>query len=116
MFTVLCIRFPFPEFLWGHVVKLRKFPVEEAQIVVADLLCDLVNGKVGVSQVKTGLAHFLQDDQLFEGTSGLLFNKSAEVVRVEAEVISSALQGDGQIVCFQIIQNIHDLPLALGLW
>ena len=113
---ILCVRFSLPEFLRGHVVKLRKFPIEESQIVVADLLCNLVNREVGVGQIKAGLAHFLQDDQLFERPSGFLFDESTEIIGMEAEVIGSALQGDGQIVFFQIIQNVHDLPLAFGLW
>ena len=112
---ILCVRFSLSEFLRGHVVKLRKFPIEESQIVVADLLCDLVDREICIRQIKAGLTHFLQDDQLFERPSGFLFDESTEIIGMEAEVIGSALQGDSQVIRFQIIQNIHDLPLAFGL-
>ena len=71
--------------------------------------------EICIRQIKAGLTHFLQDDQLFERPSGFLFDESTEIIGMEAEVIGSALQGDSQVIRFQIIQNIHDLPLAFGL-
>ena len=98
------------------MIKLSELPVEKTKIVIADLLCDFVDGEICIRQIKAGLAHFLQDDQFFEGAPGFLFDESTEIIGMEAKMVGGALQGDGQIICFQIIQNIHDLPLAFGLW
>ena len=113
---ILCVSLPLPEFLWRHMIKLSELPVEKTKIVIADLLCDFVDGEICIRQIKAGLAHFLQDDQFFEGAPGFLFDESTEIIGMEAKMVGGALQGNGQIVCFQIIQNIHDLPLTFGLW
>ena len=98
------------------MIKLSELPVEKTKIVIADLLCDFVDGEICIRQIKAGLAHFLQDDQFFEGAPGFFFNEGAEIIGMEAKMVGGALQGNSQIICFQIIQNIHDLPLAFGLW
>lgn len=64
---ILCVSLPLPEFLWRHMIKLSELPVEKTKIVIADLLCDFVDGEICIRQIKAGLAHFLQDDQFFEG-------------------------------------------------
>lgn len=69
--------------------------LEKTKIVVADLLCDFVDGEICIRQIKAGLAHFLQDDQFFEGAPGFLFDESTEIIGMEAEMVGGALQGDG---------------------
>ena len=96
------------------MIKLSELPVEKTKIVIADLLCDFVDGEICICQIKAGLAHFLQDNQFFEGVPGFLFDESTEIIGMEAKMVGGALQGDGEIVCFQKIQNIYDLPLAFG--
>ena len=57
------------------MIKLSELPVEKTKIVIADLLCDFVDGEICIRQIKAGLAHFLQDDQFFEGAPGFFFNE-----------------------------------------
>ena len=100
---ILCVSLPLPEFLWCHMIKLGKLAVEKTKIVIANLLCDFVDGEIRIRQIKAGLAHFLQDNQLFEGAPGFFFNESAEIIGMEAEMVGGALQGDSQVIRFQII-------------
>ena len=92
---ILCVSLPLPEFLWRHMIKLSELPVEKTKIVIADLLCDFVDGEICIRQIKAGLAHFLQDDQFFEGAPGFLFDESTEIIGMEAKMVGGALQGDG---------------------
>ena len=92
---ILCVSLPLPEFLWRHMIKLSELPVEKTKIVIADLLCDFVDGEICIRQIKAGLAHFLQDDQFFEGAPGFPFDESTEIIGVETKMVGGALQGDG---------------------
>ena len=94
-YPILCVSLPLPEFLWRHMIKLSELPVEKTKIVIADLLCDFVDGEICIRQIKAGLAHFLQDDQFFEGAPGFPFDESTEIIGVETKMVGGALQGDG---------------------
>ena len=85
-----------------------KFVIKEAEVVVAHLLGDLVDGQGGIGQQKTGLVHPLQDQQLLEGAAGLLFDVGAQVVRVEAKMPRCGFKGGGQVVLFDVLQNFYD--------
>ena len=77
------------------MIKLSELPVEKTKIVIADLLCDFVDGEICIRQIKAGLAHFLHDDQLFVGVPGCLFDESTDIIGMEAKMVGGALQGDG---------------------
>ena len=62
------------------MIKLGKLAVEKTKIVIANLLCDFVDGEIRIRQIKAGLAHFLQDDQFFEGAPGFLFDEWSAVL------------------------------------
>ena len=94
-YPILCVSLPLPEFLWCHMIKLGKLAVEKTKIVIANLLCDFVDGEICIRQIKAGLAHFLQDDQFFEGAPGFPFDESTEIIGVETKMVGGALQGDG---------------------
>ena len=42
------------------MIKLGKLAVEKTKIVIANLLCDFVDGEIRIRQIKAGLAHFLK--------------------------------------------------------
>ncbi len=80
------------------VVQRLEFLVKKAEIIVADPSGNLVDGKIGVGEIETGLAHPLEDDQFFKGAAGLLLDQAAEIIGMKTEMSGGGSKGGSQAI------------------